>query len=89
MIATSFPIGGGTPTHSAKRGTPYFDVTNNKLFVNNDVTNWREIGGSGGGITLAQALVNCFHARIARVSSSQLGIELVNGIYVEVGVRWH
>lgn len=43
--------GAGAPVHSATEGTPYWDTTNNKLYVNNDgSTGWTEIA-AGGGVT--------------------------------------
>lgn len=42
--------GAGAPSHTADEGTPYWDTTNNKLYVNNNgATAWTEIAGGGGG----------------------------------------
>lgn len=42
--------GAGAPSHTEAEGTPYWDTTNNKLYVNNDGgTSWTELGAGGGG----------------------------------------
>ena len=39
----------GTPTHAAREGTPYWDKTNNKFYVNSDGgTTWTEMAAGGG-----------------------------------------
>ncbi len=40
--------GSGTPVHTAKQRTLYWDNSNKKLFINNDgATSWTEVGGGG------------------------------------------
>jgi hypothetical protein len=47
MLGTGMQVGAGTPSHSAKEGTPYWDKTNNILYVNNNgSTGWTAVGSS-------------------------------------------
>jgi len=58
LASTIASFGAGAPSHSAAKGTFYFDTTNNTAYVNtNGSTNWRPIY-AGQGYNVANVAVN-------------------------------
>ena len=57
-------LGKGTPTHTAKEGTGYWDETNNTFYINSDgSTGWTQLGAAGAGApNNANYLVGTAHA---------------------------
>lgn len=79
MIATVFPSGGGSPTHTAQRGTPWWDVTNNKLYVNKDITNWQELGAGGGGTPTFDTAGSFKTDQVTAIAYKQMTLDIAGG----------